>query len=945
MRRLLVLLLALAGAITLRPRPAHAIGEVSGRIGGFVYVEGTKDGLAGVKITIRSKQLIGGAQSATTADDGSYLFQNLPPGTYELSADIEGFTPVRHTNIQVNAGQKAQVDIPLQIGPMQTETTKIVERVNPVLNPETAVSVTTLTNEKVSKTPIFRQIQTVLQLAPGTGPGNSPSVRGGLSRYTRFLIDGMDTTDIVTGGITAPMNFDAVEQYTLFTGAMDAEYNAMGAVQNMVTRTGGNKFTVDASIFLQPSFTYAPTRYPANAPLQNDRNLYDDRPAVERSFYSGNVNFGGPIVKDRVWFFTSFQFNLNRRTTPMQLSPWHSEASGEDRYTDTYTYLGRAKLTWQATRSTRLALSFNIDRNFIRNAAGSVNLLPEADRRIDRGGEFLVLLWDTLLTPKLLFQLQTGLTTKRSVEDTIRLGADGTPDRLTPAHILRSTGADDPLNAFNNYVYLNSDGGWQEETKYRVQFDPSLVYSTSGWGGTHNIKGGVQFAYMSYEQNTGVAGGRIFNDRPRTQQGGTIIPCDPGNPATHASCFQLREYPDSLPTPDGRPGPGFTNRTTALNIGVFLQDRYTIGRWFTIVPGMRVDVGLLYGTEGELLTSLVGYGPRLSLVYDLLHDRTTLVSAHYGRHNDIGNAYIASRLAPQQVQTLSQWNPATAMFERRSTSGGPTGQTFGRDLSPPTLDEVQVDARREVVPLTVVGVTYTYRRYANMWANQEINQIWDPAGARVVGFVNNRNERIYVATTPEDAQRQYHGLDLWVQGNPGNFDIVASYTLAFANGTTADYFDGYRYNPRMNSLFYGPLSDTHRHTLKAAVDYAFWFGLDIAARFQYRTGAFQWKRFQLPEDSSFSLYRSPRGSDTGTRNNDPLTWAEFKLPDQLQLDIEVRYSLYKLTRQRFDIMLMLFNALNTQVITSVDTNNGPTFGNVRGRLDNFFAQLGLRYRY
>src|SRR5262249_24428436 len=149
----------------------------------------------------------------------------------------------------------------------------------------------------------------------------------------------------------------------------------------------------------------------------------------------------GPIVKDKLWFFTSFQSNYNRRSVPMPVVPWHDPPINEayDRYADTYTYLARAKLTWQATRDTRIALSFNLDRNYITNNSTLTTQLPEADRRIGRGGEFLLLLWDTLLTPKLLFQLQTGLTTKRSVEDTMAVGPDGQPDRLTPAHIIRST--------------------------------------------------------------------------------------------------------------------------------------------------------------------------------------------------------------------------------------------------------------------------------------------------------------------------------------------------------------------------------------------------------------------------------------------------------------------------------------------------------------------------
>ena len=132
----------------LTPSQAWAIGEVTGRIGGVVQVEGTKDGLAGVELVVRSKQLIGGSQKATTADDGSYVFQNLPPGVYELTTRIEGFSPIEQRGIVVNAGQLAPVDISLRVG-LLTETTKIIEKRNPVLNTESAVSTTTFDNTKV----------------------------------------------------------------------------------------------------------------------------------------------------------------------------------------------------------------------------------------------------------------------------------------------------------------------------------------------------------------------------------------------------------------------------------------------------------------------------------------------------------------------------------------------------------------------------------------------------------------------------------------------------------------------------------------------------------------------------------------------------------------------------------------------------------------------------
>ncbi len=103
--------------------------------------------------------------------------------------------------------------------------------------------------------------------------------------------------------------------------------------------------------------------------------------------------------------------------------------------------------------------------------------------------------------------------------------------------------------------------------------------------------------------------------------------------------------------------------------------------------------------------------------------------------------------------------------------------------------------------------------------------------------------------------------------------------------------------------------------------------------------------FQSPEDSSFSLYHSPRGSTAGTRTNDPTTRAEFKLPDQITVDVQAMYSFEKLLRQRFDIMVQLYNVLGAGVPFSIDNRAGATFGNVQSRNGNLNAELLFRFRY
>src|SRR6185436_9770523 len=136
--------------------------------------------------------------------------------------------------------------------------------------------------------------------------------------------------------------------------------------------------------------------------------------------------------------------------------------------------------------------------------------------------------------------------------------------------------------------------------------------------------------------------------------------------------------------------------------------------------------------------------------------------------NDVGNAYIADRGNPFQASQLQRFDSASKTFQTTNMSGGTGGQNFAPNLTPPKLDEVSAGIRREVVTELVLGIDYTYRKYQDMWVNAEVNQLWDPAGLRVIGYANGTRQRIFSADTPDDAQRTYHGLDLWVQGKAGN---------------------------------------------------------------------------------------------------------------------------------------------------------------------------------
>jgi hypothetical protein len=932
-RALLLVLLALAV-----PMSALAAGENYGRVSGYVY-DPTGTPLAEVPLTI-SGPALQQPISRTSGEDGRFEFGQLPPGEgYSLEVKVEGFTPIKKTGIIVRLGQNTPVDVKLEVF---TETNavatyEIVEKVNPIINPDSAQTGAVMTAEKAASTPIFNQVQSVPQLVAGVGPGTAPSSRGGLSRYGKFYVDGMDTTDVTDGSITSPMNFYAVENFEVITGGLDAQYNALGMVENVVTKSGSNKFTYDVSLILSPAFSNAKAQYASDQSASTGNYLESTGKQAETSFYSPLVAFGGPIVKDRLWFYASGQWNISARETPLTIN-----GVQENRPKDTHTRMGRLKLTWQPTDKDRVSFAVNVDNNIISNNISNSSTSPEAESKIDRGGAFFIVNYDHNFTDNVLFQLQTGATYKKAY-----FGPQN-DDKDAIAHV------DLNNNSFTTFssgsISSSIPGNISNENKWRFQFDPTVLFKV----GAHQMKGGVQLGYLTGKQEVGSTGNLRYLDR-----GGV---CNPDDPSTFGFCNQRIGFYNQ----EGQLGSNTTSASVA-QLGAFFQDRWNVNRHLTLVAGLRADVSRLYANNNAFITNLVGIGPRLSATYDITGDRKTLLKAHYGRSNEMGDVFIAQHGNPDIIQVTSNFTSATGTFTDCAPdstgvtgcriSGGSTGRFFDKTHTPPSVDEVSLGLHREVAEGAVVGVDATYRRYNNLWIDDEVNQIWDLTGTRIIGYVDGQNHTVVRIRNPDDAWRDYKGVDLWVQGKTGPWDALASYTLAFNNGTVGNYFDGYGSNPRMKYLYEGPTPNDIRHTIKGSIGYTTTIGLDFGVRFRYLTGTPLWMNQVL---NNTTLYRSPRGTGhtVNTRAalpnfNDPTAISELRNPDQFVIDAQVRYDLGRLVNMsnKLEVTLMVVNALNntdpTQLYdrwTTPSTTSTNNYGLVRDRNNPLQAELLLRFR-
>jgi hypothetical protein len=237
--------------------------------------------------------------------DGSYLFTLVPIGTYELTAEHGGFRKYAQTGIVLDINQNARQDITMEVG----ATTQVVEISSQVTQVDTAGA--TLgqveTERRILDLPLVGRDTLQLGLLqagvfapdPDDGSGNPFSVSGQRSESLTFLIDGADNNDFLGNNIVISPNPDAVQEFKILTNNYEAEYGrTSGGIVNQVIKSGTNSFHGGAFEFLR------------NAALNSRDFFLPDRTTFNRNVFGGTT--GGPIKKDKAFFFVSYQGERNR---------------------------------------------------------------------------------------------------------------------------------------------------------------------------------------------------------------------------------------------------------------------------------------------------------------------------------------------------------------------------------------------------------------------------------------------------------------------------------------------------------------------------------------------------------------------------------------------------------------------------------------------------------
>ncbi|MCW5804215.1 MAG: TonB-dependent receptor [Deltaproteobacteria bacterium] len=297
---------------------ARAQSSSRGAIQGQVTDAKTGEKLAGVTVTVSSPALgAGGVQSAITDENGFYKITELPPGEYNVTFYYLQIT-LQRSGITIGIGKTAPVFQKLDQGKAAGEIVNVVATA-PTIDPTSTTQGITIDKNYIKNIPVpGRTFEAALGAAAGSqGDGLGISFSGSSSLENQYYVDGVNTTGLTFGTVGSPVINDFIEEIEVITGGYNAEFGrATGGVVNVVTKSGSNEFKGSVFGYFQPGALTAPVeRTPINAASID---------AVSDNVYIADFGFevGGPIIKDKLWFFVGFvpQFRKTdiTRTTKRQ---------------------------------------------------------------------------------------------------------------------------------------------------------------------------------------------------------------------------------------------------------------------------------------------------------------------------------------------------------------------------------------------------------------------------------------------------------------------------------------------------------------------------------------------------------------------------------------------------------------------------------------------------
>ncbi len=661
--------------------------RVTGQVAGTAKDE--SGGLMpGVTATLSGKQIIG-ERAAVTSDQGFYRFLNLPPGLYELAFTLDGFAPETVSDLRVSLGATTTFNVVMKIGGLAEAITVIAESaVVDTTSNEVGVN---FGRDWLEAAPIARSsFNDLVAQAPGSLQAGEQSARtmvyGSSYDENSFQLDGADVNDNFFNESLAEANPDIIAEIEVLSLGAPAEYgNLTGAVYNVVTRQGGNEFHGDVNYYYQSDGL-------------TGRNTNDEEdggfPYTREEFSDYSVQLGGPIAKDRLWFFASYNKQedgwLETGADPA-VGPLASSFEDAER-----TFL---KANLQINPNHSLVFSYNIDEHSETVGIDASSAPSTAFKRTTETP-----------TPSLGY---TAVLSDRTLLD-VRATGFRSEVFLGPA----DPGA--PLRQprfidIDNYYYYGGHYYFYDLEPTRTTVNAKLSHLADDFmGASHDFRFGVQY-------NESSAGGLYgYNDLVLT-------------------------YPDSYPGFGygySRPIFSYSGNTEAF--AVFIDDTVRVNDRLTFNVGVRYDENRAFSEgqaeldengnpTGVVFPEVEHYtweyvSPRLGFNYQLTDDGSMVLKGHLGRyHRAIATGEFANIIGPSIKPFFAGvYDTFAGQFEFLDQITDNTNLLVDPNYESPRTDQYILSLERQFKGNIGVALNLVYKRGSDFAAWRDIGGIYEP---------------------------------------------------------------------------------------------------------------------------------------------------------------------------------------------------------------------------
>ena len=741
--------------------------------------------------------------------------------------------------------------------------------------------------------------------SPSSGTINTISAYGSSTNENSFLIDGTDFTSPSNGAARADPGVDFVQEVHVQSVGASVEYgNVQGAVVNVVTRQGGNRFTWDASYYGQTTHL---TTQPIRLPVVGAGDLTSGY--TRAKYRDFTTNLGGPAVRDRLWFFAGYQYLRDNDSQPGTDSN-SPRVSEEDNIF--------AKLTWRLAPGWQLVQSFHDGR------------------------------WVNAEQPSIARRFETTLRLRGSVP------------AVTFAHLTHTWSANTVWDIrIGRFAFSQEDAPSTDNLATPNRFDQVTKLSIGAPPQVGNLEGTRTTAKATLTRyHAGVLadhewklGGQIDNGAHRSLR---VIPTgvrfidDAGSPFQAVS---------SAPSNAGG---------QAMNVAAFVSDAVTVGERLTINAGLRFDhsratsqdlaaldsegaeVGEIIRGLGTLYTWNV-FSPRLGLTARLDAAGRTLLRASYGRYTQGVVTGEISPLHPGVTAVVtSDFVPSDGGYTRVRSVVDRSNLQLDPATRPPRTDAYSIGVDRGIGRHAAVAIAYVRKNGSNFigWEDvggqylEDTRALPDGRSVPVLVLARDSPARLFRLTNPAGYSLTYDGLTIVVDKRRSrDWQAFASYTLSRAyglqpsSGTTAAGAQvstvgsppvtfGRDPNDQTNAGGRLPNDRPHMFRVMGAMNVAR-TGLQIAGNLQYASGK-PWAAtalipLPLPQSRQQRVLLEPRGSR--------------RLSAQMLLDIRLSRAFSVGAQRRIELILDILNVLNDTAEEAVVTDD--LFGKDEAGQSNF----------